>query len=144
MVSVTCSGDVFRSLSNCNPGGSMRTSEWIQAGFATIFALAAWIFPLSLRRRLNVTLLALFALAGVALARATQYFLAPAPSSIFRDWMPVVITLVPYWQTGQFFIRPNEKIQAWLVSSERRVFRVFSRTGWRIGRAAHLSLEWAY
>jgi hypothetical protein len=122
----------------------MRTSEWIQAGFAAILAVAAWIVPLAHRRRLNITFLALFALAGVALARASAYFLAPVPSSIFRDWMPVVITLVPYWQTGQFFIRPNERIQAWLVASDRWFLGAFSKTGWKFGRAVHLSLEWAY
>jgi membrane-associated phospholipid phosphatase len=122
----------------------MRTSEWIQGGFAVILALAAWIVPLSRQRRLNITFLALFAVVGVAFARASEYFLAPFPSSILRDWMPVVITLVPYWQTGQFFLEPNERIQAWLVRSERSVSSVFSRTGLRFGHAAKLSMEWAY
>ena len=122
----------------------MRTSEWIQAGFAAILAVAAWIVPLARRRRLNITLLALFALVGVAIARASKFFLGPVSTSIFRDWMPVAITLVPYWQTGQFFIQPNERIQAWLVASERRVSSVFSRIGWKVPYAAHLSMEWAY
>jgi membrane-associated phospholipid phosphatase len=99
---------------------------------------------LTRRRRLNITFLALFALVGVALARASAYFLPSVASSILRDWMPVVITLVPYWQTGQFFIGPNDKIQAWLVASERRVFSILSRSGWKIGYAAHLSMVWAY
>jgi membrane-associated phospholipid phosphatase len=122
----------------------MRTSEWIQAGFASILALAAWIFPLSRRRRSNISLLALCAIISVAFARSSEYFLAPLAASVLRDWLPVLITLIPYWQTGQFFVRPNEKIQQWLVASDHRFLGVFSRAGWRFGRVARLSMEWAY
>lgn len=121
----------------------MRTSEWIQAGFATIIACAAWIVPLTLRRRRIITGLALIALAGISLAGAVEHF-APAEGSVLLDWLPVPITLIPYWQTGQFFTRPNERTQAWLVASDRWFFRLFSQTGWRFGGAARLSMEWAY
>jgi hypothetical protein len=122
----------------------MRTSEWIQGGFATVVAMAAWIVPLALRRRWIITKLALFAVAGISLARLLAHFLAPVQGSILRDWLPVVITLIPYWQTGQFFTGPNEKIQTWLVVSDQWFFTLLSRTGWTLGRAARLSMEWAY
>ena len=38
---------------------------------------------------------------------------------------------------------PNEKIQAWLAKTDRWLERA-SRTGWRFGRFARLSMEWAY
>jgi membrane-associated phospholipid phosphatase len=122
----------------------MRTSEWIQGGFASLIAVGAWIVPLSWRRRWAITLLALCALAGVALSRASAYFLAPVPSSILRDWFPVFITLIPYWQTGQFFTGPNHSIEAWLAASDRLFFSFLSRSGWKFGRTARLSMEWAY
>lgn len=89
-------------------------------------------------------MLALCAQAAVALGRASEYFLSPLASSVLRDWLPVSITLIPYWQTGQFFIRPNARVQAWLVASDRRLFTALSRSRWRLGRAVRLSLEWAY
>ena len=122
----------------------MRASEWIQAGFATILAAAAWVRPLSLRRRWTVSVLAAFVIAAVALARLSEYILTPAAASILRDWLPVPLTLVPYWQTGQFFTGPNEKIQAWLLRTDRRLLALMARTGWRFGRLARLSMEWAY
>jgi membrane-associated phospholipid phosphatase len=122
----------------------MRTSEWLQGGFAGLIAVAAWIVPLARQRRLTISLLALCALVGVGFSRASTYFLAPVPASILRDWLPVFITLIPYWQTGQFFVAPNGRIQAWLAASDRWVLRIFARIGWKFGRAARLSMEWAY
>lgn len=122
----------------------MRASEWIQAGFATVFALAAWIFPLAFRRRLNITVLALCAVVVITLGRLSESILAPDQASILRDWLPVPLTLIPYWQTGQFFLGPNPRIQSWLRNTDRRFFDWMSRTGFKIGRLARLSMEWAY
>ena len=98
----------------------MRASEWIQGGFAAAIAITAWLVPRPRQRRLTITLLALFALAGVGISRATADFLEPDLSAILRDWLPVVITLIPYWQTGQFFTGPDKKIEAWLAATDRR------------------------
>lgn len=121
----------------------MRSSEWIQAGFALIVACAAWAVPLSRRRRQMITWLALITVFGISLARALDH-LAPVQNSIARDWLPLFFMLMFYWQTGRFFIGPNQKLQAWLVASDQRFFRLLSQTGWAFGRSARLSMEWAY
>ncbi len=122
----------------------MRTSEWIQGGFVALIAVAAWMVPLSRRRRLTVTILAACALAAVLLSRCSAKLLAPVPSSILRDWLPIFITLIPYWQTGQFFTGPNDKFQAWLIASDRWLWKTSPRSTSRFGRAVRLTLEWAY
>lgn len=122
----------------------MRASEWIQASFAAILAIAAWMAPLEARRRSAITLLAICALVVVALARLSAFVLAPVPDSILRDWLPVPLLLVPYWQTGQFFVTPNEKIQAWLLKTDLWLLSFVSRSGWSFGRNTRLTLEWAY
>jgi membrane-associated phospholipid phosphatase len=122
----------------------MRASEWIQAGFASILALAAWVMPLTARRRWAITWLAAFAIVAIGLARLSEYLLTPVGASILRDWLPVPLTLIPYWQTGQFFIGPNQKVQGWLLESDRWVSDLASRTGWKFGRLARLTMEWAY
>jgi membrane-associated phospholipid phosphatase len=99
----------------------MRTSEWIQIGFAVILAAAAWVqtlsrFPLPLRRRWNITLLAIVPIAAILLARATAAFLPRLSVSILRDWLTVALFLVPYWQTGQFFQGPNHRIERRLLA----------------------------
>lgn len=120
----------------------MRTSEWIQAGFAIILAVAAWFAPIPDRRRTAVTLLALFAVVAIALARLAAFVLGPTTESILRDWLPVPLTLVPYWQTGQFFLGPNARLQTWLLDSDRRIFRIAGDS--RTPTWIRLSIEWAY
>jgi len=120
----------------------MRTAEVIQAGFAVVFAIAAWLSPLPDRRRTAVTLLALFAVVAIALARLAAFVLNPTTESILRDWLPVPLMLIPYWQTGQFFIRPNTRLQSWLLASDRRIFRIAGSS--RTPTWIRLSIEWAY
>ncbi len=102
----------------------MRTSEWIQIGFAILLAAAAWIqpffsHPLPLRRRWTITLLAVVPWAAVTLARATAGFLPALYVSTLRDWLTVALFLVPYWQTGQFFQAPNHRIEERLLAFDR-------------------------
>jgi membrane-associated phospholipid phosphatase len=122
----------------------MRTSEWIQAGFAIILAIVACICPLAAKRRLAIAMLAVFAVLTVLLGRLSVYVLAPRQASILRDWLPVALMLVPYWQTGQFFTEPNKKIQSWLVESDRRLAKLMHPGVLAFGRYTRLSMEWAY
>jgi membrane-associated phospholipid phosphatase len=69
-----------------------------------------------LRRRWNITLLAIVPIAAVLLARATAAFLPPLSVSMLRDWLTVALFLVPYWQTGQFFQGPNHRIEERLLA----------------------------
>lgn len=121
----------------------MRTSEWIQGSFAAILALAAWVRLLPTGRRWVVTLLAAFAITAIAIARFASHLITPLWGSILRDWLPVALMLVPYWQTGQFFLRPNEKIQKRLAEIDRHLLR-FAPEMTSLGRLARLALEWAY
>jgi membrane-associated phospholipid phosphatase len=122
----------------------MRISEWIQIGFATTLAVMAWILPLTIRRRLVIAVLAVFAILAVALARYSAHILTSDQVSILRDWLPVVLMLVPYWQTGQMFMGPNEKIQSQLLQMDRSLANLLPRILRMSGRYARLSMEWAY
>jgi membrane-associated phospholipid phosphatase len=127
----------------------MRTSEWIQIGFALVLAAAAWIQPLFARplpagRRLNITLLALVPLAAVMLARATASFLPPLYVSMLRDWLTVALFLVPYWQTGQFFQGPNHRIEERLLAFDRWLMPQTAGTSGTSRTGLGLILEVAY
>ena len=127
----------------------MRTSEWIQIGFAIVLAAAAWIQPffgrpLPVRRRVNITLFALVPLVAVMLARATASFLPPLYVSTLRDWLTVALFLVPYWQTGQFFQTPNHRIEERLLAFDRWLMPRTAGTSGTSRTGVGLILEIAY
>jgi membrane-associated phospholipid phosphatase len=102
----------------------MRTSEWIQVVFALVLAMAAWItgltsHPLPLRRRWIITSLAAAAITILIAGHFSVSFLSADHRPIFRDCLTTALFLVPYWQTGQFFLRPNLKIQERLLTFDR-------------------------
>jgi membrane-associated phospholipid phosphatase len=128
----------------------MRTSEWIQIGFAIILAAAAWIqplfsrLPLPVRRRWNITLLAIVPCVAVALARASAFALPAFSVSILRDWLTVALFLVPYWQTGQFFQGPNHLIEERLMTFDRWLMPEAARTSGTSRTGLGTLLEVAY
>src|SRR6201996_9763800 len=127
----------------------MRTSEWIQIGFAIVLAAAAWIQPffgrpLPVRRRSNITLLAVVPVVVVMLARATARWLPALYVSTLRDWLTVGLFLVPYWQTGQFFQGPNHKLEQRLLTFDRWLMPRTARTSGTSRTGFGLVLEIAY
>src|SRR3984885_10079554 len=127
----------------------MRTSEWIQIGFALLLAIAAWIQalgsrPLPPRRRWNITLLAIVPLAAVLLVRSTAVILPQFAVSVLRDWLTVALFLVPYWQTGQFFQTPNHRIEERLLAFDRWLMPRTAGTSGTSRTGLGLILEIAY
>jgi len=101
----------------------MRTSEWIQIVFAVGIGLLGWTRPLEMRRRLRIALLAIIVPAAILIARFALHGFA---GSVARDWLPAALLLIPYWQAGQFFTGPDERIQKWLAQTDP-VLRVLER-----------------
>jgi membrane-associated phospholipid phosphatase len=125
----------------------VRIAEVLQSGFAVLLAVTAWLpalRSLPARRRFRITALAAFVVFADALACATPWFLPSDASATLRDWLPVVLMLVPYWQTGQFFRGPNPKVQRWLLRIDLRwIGRTAARSGTARTRLG-LALEIAY
>jgi len=100
----------------------LRVGEWIQLSFVLLLAGAAWLRPLERRRRLRVMWLALGAIAAILAVRLAGLWISPVLSATVRDWLPAGLLLVPYWQVGQFFTRPDPRMQARLAAVDRAFF----------------------
>ncbi|HXZ78672.1 MAG TPA: phosphatase PAP2 family protein [Terriglobales bacterium] len=124
----------------------MRRAEWIQLVFVSILALVAWIRPLTAVRRWRVALLAALAIVLIVLARISASFLPPLASSVIRDWLPALLLLVPYWQTGLLFTAPDPDLEKKLSIFDQRVFATLRLDPARIRLGPLLSLwfELAY
>jgi hypothetical protein len=129
----------------------VRIAEELQSGFAVLLAVAAWLpglRSLPPRRRRRITGLSTLVLAADAIACVTPRWMSANASAILRDWLPVALMLVPYWQTGQFFRAPDAKIQRWLLRLDLRwLGRIAARSGTartRIGLALEIAYVFCY
>ena len=127
----------------------MRISEWIQVAFALLLGVAAWVtgltsHPLPMRRRWIVTGLAVIPIVVVCLGRLSAVFLSPGHVSILRDCLAVALFLVPYWQTGEFFLEPNLKMQNRLLDFDRRLLPGIARKSGTERTVIGFLLEIAY
>jgi PAP2 superfamily len=94
-----------------------RTSEWVNLFFFSFFIILAWLRPLAWRKRLEVTALGA---AGIGLILAALGA-GDALPVIARDLLPAPLMLFVYWQSGRFFVAPNERIQTLLERFDQKV-----------------------
>jgi membrane-associated phospholipid phosphatase len=124
----------------------MRIAEWLQIVFVCLFALAAWICPLALRRRVKITAPAAVVVTTIMAARFAGRLLPPSYLSVIRDWLPVAFFQIPFWQSGQFYVTPNKMLQERLTRFDRNFFEMAlrSRAGRPWGIGFSLYTEFAY
>jgi hypothetical protein len=101
----------------------LRTAEWIYlAVFAWLAALGLWRRQLGRMRRTRIAGIggagiAILAFASQALPRVT----APFAASVSRDWIPILLMTLFYWQAGQFVTGSNRDLEARLERLDRAV-----------------------
>jgi len=125
----------------------MRPPELIHVVVFTFFVLLAWIRPLPMRRRAKVTG---FGIAGLAANLAAAFVLPgvapPLATSVIRDWLPAALVLFVYWQAGEFFVKPDQSFQDYLLRLDARfaapLLRFLARA--RAGAWVAACLELAY
>lgn len=103
---------------------ALRIQERLLVAFLTYLAVAALIFPLDLRLRLVVIPLNLLAAAVLVLlsregAEERSRFLVQV-----RDWIPCVLILVAYRESGLFFIPdPTHRLDAVFIRLDDAILR---------------------
>jgi membrane-associated phospholipid phosphatase len=114
--------------------------------FVSLLAAATYFRPLGQARRIRVASLAVLAIAAIAMARSSSHWLRPLASSVVRDWLPAALLLIPYWQIGQFFIRPDSGVEARLAAFDRAFFKLLGvepeSVSIGVGLSAYLELAY--
>jgi membrane-associated phospholipid phosphatase len=115
--------------------------EWLSLLFFSFFLVLAWLRPLDWRHRLNVTILGVVPLVLlVLLPRFGQQV------ATFRQFLPLILIPMAYWQTAHFSAGVNEGLQRTLAAIDERIFAAlggFSLPPW-LKSLTHTYLEFAY
>lgn len=62
--------------------------------------------------------MAAFAIAAILLTQLSVH------SAAIYDWLPAALLLVPYWQIGQFFTSPSQKVEERLAAFDRMLLKI--------------------
>ena len=98
----------------------IRRSEWINIIFFSFLMVMGFFRPLSLRKRLEIIVIGT---AGIGLTLVAAYipqWTASRAVPVIRDFLPALLMLFVYWQSGRFFVRPNEWIQEYLLQLDEK------------------------
>jgi len=100
----------------------MSIAEWINSLFFSLIFVLAWIFPISLSKRLVACAIGIFGIAICIFMAESPAFLSEENSRALRQWLPVLLILVAYHQSGRLFEKPWPKFQNFLLGLDRRLF----------------------
>ncbi len=119
--------------------------EWFTHGYFVFFSCYAWFKELTRGQRIKITLLGLL---GILITVIVAVLDKGSTKSIhvIRDFLPALIMLIAYWQSGCFYRQPNLKLQNRLVEFDRKVASLLSELHLsdRTQRWLHHYLESAY
>lgn len=99
----------------------MRKSEWINLFYFSFFIAFVWLRPYSPKRRWIVTGIGIVGIAVVFLLVLSSRILPPLSATILRDWVPVGLMVLAYWQPGILFVSQNTRLQALLQKLDRKI-----------------------
>jgi membrane-associated phospholipid phosphatase len=94
----------------------VRTGELVNLGYFSLFTILALVWALPLHSRIKAVLIGL---TGIGLTAITV-----AGPPILRDWLPVPLMALAYWQSGCFFQKPNPRLQSLFENSERKILEL--------------------
>lgn len=111
-------------------------AEVVNLAFFGAMTVLAWMLRLDPARRWRVTGLggvgAVLTLAGAWTGQAA-----------IREWLPVFLMLLAYWQSGPFFVRPNERLQTILLDLDHRLLAGAKPPAW-IAQILELAYVFCY
>jgi membrane-associated phospholipid phosphatase len=92
----------------------VRSFEILALSYFLYLALASWLPPLSVGRRVFVML-------ASAVAAVVVWIIAHAAPALVRDWAPLGYILGGYFLSGYLFAAPSLSTESWLMSWDRRL-----------------------
>src|SRR6266581_945975 len=102
----------------------MRTGELVNLVYFGLFTILALVWALPLHSRIKAVLIGL---TGIGVTGT-----ATVATGILRDWLPVPLMALAYWQSGCFFQKANPMLQSMFEKSERKILELLGidLAGW--------------
>jgi hypothetical protein len=89
--------------------------------FFAAISLLAWFLPLSLHRRISASVLGVLGIAVCLFMAHSSAHLTVQTSHHLRTWMPLLLILLAYHQSGRLFNKPWKRFESFLLELDRRL-----------------------
>ena len=99
----------------------LQPIEWFTLGHFAFFSCYAWIRRLPRGQRIKITLLGLIGVLTILTTAAMDKSAGSSAVHVIRDFLPSLLMLLAYWQSGLFYLHANLKLQNGLVEFDKRV-----------------------
>lgn len=99
----------------------MSFAELFNILFFAAVSLLAWFVPLSLHRRISAGVLGILGISVCLFLAHSSSLLTVQTSRHLRTWMPLLLILLAYHQSGRLFNKPWKKFESFLLELDRRL-----------------------
>jgi hypothetical protein len=97
----------------------VRPGEIISVVAFFCFIVLGWLLRVERRKQHRLIILGVLGTAAVLAVRALSRPY-PATAHVIGDWLPSILILIVYWQSGCFSQSINSRLQTWLECFDRR------------------------
>ena len=116
----------------------LRASELVGIVYLTYLSIIALLVRLPAARRVRVWSAAAFVvIVDLAIGTRDGWVVQQ-----LRDWLPAPVILIAYFATGQFYVAPSAKVEAWLSGWDARL--IGTATFESLPRALRVYLDLVY
>jgi len=115
----------------------MRKAEWINLAAFSFFTIGSLLRRLTGQRRIAIVSIGAIGLTLLTAAQFADHVVSSFSSFIIRDWLPVILMPMVYWQAGCFSTTINQNFQATLQRLDQKLLG-----GWMPRLTAKRSYRW--
>jgi hypothetical protein len=98
----------------------MRIAEWINLVFFSFFVLGSRVRRVTHRARIAIAAIGATGIILIIVAQFADRFVSSSSVSVVRDWLPVALVPMMYWQAGCFASKVNDSFQRTLQKLDNR------------------------
>lgn len=106
---------------------SLYPTEWLNLAYFSFFLILSRMISLNSVKRRRVLWIGTSAIFLLIVTVMLDEVFHSSETSVFRNFLPAVLMVFAYWQSGQFYLRPNLRLQQSLHNLDREIARFLDR-----------------
>jgi PAP2 superfamily len=125
---------------------NIYSPEWLSLGYFLFITIFSRLRPLTGFQKIRILQIGVTGILLLIVTVVMDEVLRSSFTRLFRNLLPALLMVLAYWQSGNFYIGPNERLQQKLLELDNKIARLFGNLyygkAWKKWMDAYL--EFAY